>query len=234
MIRGAYSPAFPNNASPMGIQLDGNIPDSVIENNTVARTGGACISVRPNPRPVIIRNNIMAEYGSCNGPSCNLNINSLSDNHVTSNNAYWQGEYAVRVRDGRNITHDDIKTFEPSAVVADPSFVSDTNLHLKKNSPMIDRGVFADGLNRDVDGEDRPESGKVDIGADEWYATSQLPGSEPTQPVPNPTTPPSIDKPTEPSSESKPQYACVAMAPVGYTVIIEKPAPTQCVIRVKK
>ncbi len=213
IIRGAYSPAFPNNASPMGIQLDGKIPDSVIANNTVTKTGGACISVRPNPEPVVIRNNIMAECGSCNGPSCGLYINSLADNHITSNHAYWKGDFAVRVRQGRNIVHGDIKTFEPSAVVVAPGFVSDTDLHLKQNSPMIDRGVSISSLARDVDGEDRNNDGKMDIGADEWYATRQ-------------TTPP--------SSAGEPQYVCVAMAPAGYTVIIEKPGPTQCVVRVKK
>ena len=179
MIRGAYDPPFPNNASPMGIQLDGNIPNAIIAHNTVTQTGRACISVRPNPSPVTIRNNIMAACGACNGPSCNLYINALEDRHVTSNNAYWQGDYAVRVRKGRNITHRDIKTFEPSAVVADPSFVSASDLHLTKTSPMGDQGVAISGLIRDLDGEPRPADGNVDIGADEWYAVRQTPAPDP-------------------------------------------------------
>jgi hypothetical protein len=175
MIRGAYTPAFPNDASPMGIHLDGKIPNSFIINNTVTQTAGACISVRPNPEPVMIRNNIMADCGSCNGPSCNLYINSLSDKHITSNNAYWQGEYAVRVRTGRNITHRDIKTFEPTAVVAAPGFVSHTDLHLQQASSMIEQGTSTDAPTLDVDGEDRFASGKIDIGADEWQSTRTTP-----------------------------------------------------------
>jgi hypothetical protein len=171
MIRGAYTPPFPNDASPMGIHLDGKIPASVIINNTVTQTGGACISVQRNPEPVIIRNNIMADCGRCNGPSCNLYINSLADRHLTSNNAYWQGEYAVRVREGRNIVHRDIQTFEPTAIVAAPSFVSPTDLHLQHASPMIDQGTSTDAPKLDVDGEDRLVSGKMDIGADEWHGT---------------------------------------------------------------
>lgn len=157
---------------------------------------------------------------------------SLEDRHVTSNNAYWQGDYAVRVRKGRNITHRDIKTFEPSAVVADPSFVSASDLHLTKTSPMVDQGVAISGLIRDLDGEPRPADGNVDIGADEWYAVRQTPAPDP--PILDPQEPANGDATITSSGEDEPEYACVAMAPVGYTVIIEKPTPTQCVVRVHK
>lgn len=79
---------------------------------------------------------------------------------------------------------------------------------------MIDRGAFLNSLTRDVDGEARPISGKMDIGADEWYAARQ---ESPDQ-----------------SAPGEPQYVCAAMAPVGTTIIIEKPEPTKCVIHVKK
>jgi hypothetical protein len=110
----------------------------------------------------------MADCGNCNGPSCNLYINSLADHHITSNNAYWQGEYAVRVREGHNIAHRDIKTFEPTAIVAAPGFVSNIDLHLQQTSSMINQGTSTDAPKLDIDGEDRLTSGKMDIGADEW------------------------------------------------------------------
>ncbi len=145
----------------------------------MTQTGGACINVQRNPEAVRIRNNIMADCGLCNGHGCNLYINSLADKHITSNNAYWKGKYAVRVRKGRNIAHRDIKTFEPSAVVANPDFVSDTDLHLQRRSPMIDQGTSTGAPKADIDGDDRLR-GKMDIGADEWS------GTQPTAVKPNP------------------------------------------------
>ena len=57
----------------------------------------------------------------------------------------------------------------PNNINADPRFIGDIDLHLRSDSPCINRGANA-GVYEDLDGDKRPQGKGYDMGSDEFKA----------------------------------------------------------------
>ncbi len=174
IVRGDYANPAVDTPSP-GIYLDDPMPNVQVVNNSIRNVGGACIDVRYDTLLVTIENNAMdrcsqAANGWCNGFRCDL-MTQAPLAHLLSHNTYWaanSSDTVVNNVSGALYTRSTVTTLEPTAVQADPTFVSPTDLHLQPTSPLIDRGMDLGVLfSNDIDGNPRPQGSAWDIGADE-------------------------------------------------------------------
>lgn len=92
--------------------------------------------------------------------SCTTGIHVTTGNQAALDGVLWYG-VAVTVTKGATATVAVAHQF-----TGDPAFAAD-GYHLTRASAAIDRGVNA-GVDGDIDGEPRPQSGGYDLGADEY------------------------------------------------------------------
>lgn len=150
----------------------GWVTGTVLHNNSAFLTGG-------NSQGIVC-------YGGCVAGSGTLVMRNnivVAQLKVGFANAAFDGDYNVYWGGARQFT------LGPNDVVADPLFVSPTDLRLQLGSPAIDSGVSL-GYSQDVDGNPVPQGAAVDRGAYESDGTvppTQTPGPSPT---PTPTEPP--------------------------------------------
>lgn len=126
-------------------------------NNTVLLTGAGTVALYVGEgSPAVAHNNI---FWATNG-------SSTFGHDIDEGHNVWYGAAPVGVWSTANSG----VGIAASSIVADPLFVSTTNLHLRAGSPAIDLGVSNYGHTLDFDGHTRPASG-VDAGAYERVTT---------------------------------------------------------------
>ena len=108
--------------------------------------------------------------GGCNGQVCALYVDATTP-HDTAYNTYWadSGSTLVVRRNGANgYSRDEVAGgYEATALQADTSFVSGTDLRLQPGSPLVDAMPCSDASANDLFDTPRPQSGGCDIGAHE-------------------------------------------------------------------
>ena len=156
------------------------VRDLVIVNNSMNDLNGACIDLQENPAPATIRNNAMSNC-STQGPTCGgggrCNLYVDSSPHVHGNNTYWAADpldVVVHVWGEVQYTRTDVALYEPSAVQAEPLYVSPSDLRLQDASLLIDAASVLDCPAEDHDGVPRPIHGACDVGAFECGTIVQI------------------------------------------------------------
>lgn len=181
--------------NPYGITIDdGGISShplaGSILNNSVNNQVSSCIDLFPNDSgAVVLRNNAMAKCGlafvgtAAAGAHIALDQTSGGVSASThTNNTYWSassGDNVFSNEGGTTWTRAQIvANFEASAVQADPTFVSDTNLDLQSGSGLRDTGTNTNCPSLDIHGTSRPVNVICDIGGFEFGG-----GTTPASPI---------------------------------------------------
>lgn len=150
--------------------------------NTGANTHGSILisnesEVGQAGTRIEIKNNII--YGSSNRPMIKITSRALTDDTTLdiNHNLYWtrqgastvtfiwqdRGLYNASFAKWQSVTKQDTKSR-----VADPRYMSATDIRLKAGSPAIDAGINTDLVTSDYQGASRPYNHIVDIGAYEF------------------------------------------------------------------
>lgn len=171
--------------SPRGIKVDAGVTNTTIVNNSLCNIAQECIDTNENAGGrgnFVVRNNALYRCSTKSGAAA-VRLNAASD-WIHSHNTYWDdrsSKPAVQISSsGRTYSRDQvISQFEPTAVQANPQFVSTVDLHLQPGSPLVDAGTGTDAPARDIDGSARPQRAGWDIGAHELLAAPSLLSVEP-------------------------------------------------------
>ena len=151
-----YNGEFTGNTgteNPYGITLDNgnqtNFTGTVIVNNSFNNIVNTCLDLINNVAIATFRNNAMANCstGTVGAPSWGSHAVLDADSataHVHSNNTYRTpnaSDIAVNLNGATTTRANVVNGYEPSAVQADPTYVSSTNLDLQSGSSLIDAGT---------------------------------------------------------------------------------------------
>lgn len=206
---GNYDPPHTSStAGAVGMLVFGAVSHPTFENNAVAEVNGACFDFQHvSGTSATVRNNAtddcaLAVSGICGGGGvCNLWWDSNSTAPTLDHNVWWAATSGTQVIKGPSsaCTRSTAATCDTTAVVADPLFVSTSDLHLQSTSTLRDAGTNTGcSGTTDIDGEMRPINTTCDIGVDELQAAGATPSPTPTgTPVltstpPNPTITPTV------------------------------------------
>jgi hypothetical protein len=176
--------------------------DTIVERNTILncdRAIGFGLDGRGNSRG-IIRNNMIYHKGNIGqfadvgiyleqSPATQVYNNTIIMEHSYPHSIEYRSPETIDVLIVNNLTNRPISPRDGASgtlgfnnVSATPAwFVDPTagDLHLAAaNTAVVDVGQVVPGLFGDYDGDQRPQGGGIDIGADEWLvsASSPLPG----------------------------------------------------------
>lgn len=134
----------------------------IVVNNTLYENGigwgGGIIADNAQAQNVVIRNNIVGQNLTFQiAVAADVPAGSVTVDH--------------NLIDGYRGYEDEV--YGNDYVEGDPRFVDAPagDLHLRADSPAIDRGSAADAPHVDIDGDLRPAGAGYDIGADEWRAS---------------------------------------------------------------
>jgi parallel beta-helix repeat protein len=171
--------------TPRGIKVDGGVGNTMIANNSLYNIAAECIDTNENTvghGNFVVRNNAMYNC-SVQAGTAMVRLNAPGD-WIHSNNTFWDdlsGKPAVRINSLKKTYSRDqvVSAFEPTAVQANPEFVSAADLHLRPTSPLIDAGAPDDAPPRDIDATARPQGAGYDVGAHELVAPPALLSVEP-------------------------------------------------------
>lgn len=170
---------------PRGIKVDAGVTNTTIVSNSLCNIAQECIDTSEDAGGsgnFVVRNNAMYRCGARTGAAA-VRLNAASD-WIHSHNTYWDDSstkptvqiYGIR----KTYLRDQVTSgFEPTAVQANPQFVSTTDLHLQPTSPLADVGTSINAPPRDVDGSVRPQGAGWDIGAHELTTAPSLLSVEP-------------------------------------------------------
>lgn len=162
-----------NNHSTSAIIISGITIRNKFINNIIAHNDGDAIQII-NSHAELIHNTIVTNSGAAISSLYNsiftitnnllaFNTQGIITNGISTisgwNNLFWKN--GSNVFTGTN------------AVIANPILTGD-GYHLSSTSPAIDSGISVD-IDRDIDGDERPNGLGSDIGADEWWAKIWLP-----------------------------------------------------------
>lgn len=146
-----------------------------ITNNTIQH-GGRGVVVQDGDYNAIIKNNIF--YGTDIAIERTGTQSSVAYyNCFFDNNADFLGyppSYGRIVGENFNGTPSDLGR----NIFVDPSFNSQTDVHLNEDSPCIDAGTEEDAPSVDFDGDIRPQSVRYDMGSDEFVFAEIRPDSD--------------------------------------------------------
>ena len=148
-----------------------------ITNVIVARLNSAAIQVSEAGTSVLRIANVTLDrsaWGMYLAGTQNLEVSNS-----TISNSREYGIYRVGGTEGVAMTHNNVYPAAnayfgiepgPSSIDVVPGFISDTDFHLKADSPLIDAGVTTGAPDHDLDGQPRMTASNpgVDIGADEF------------------------------------------------------------------
>lgn len=174
-----------------GIYLDSNIgpiQGTKILYNSMRNISSACIDtfyLTSSTETQTIRGNAMAKCGlhgctSSGGSTCALAVHSTPSITHTNNNYHADTNVAVIYRSGTTTSRDSIASYEASAIVGDPQFISASNLRVGSGSPLVDAvTVTTDMPATDIDGGGRPVGSAPDAGVKE-VGSSGAPTATPT------------------------------------------------------
>jgi parallel beta-helix repeat protein len=142
-------------------QTEGTKQNITIFNNTIVANGksygGGLVIASSRIENVLVFNNLLA-----NNLMWQLAVNTESQPQINATNNLLYGENSYASGHILAITGD-------SAIMnKDPMFISDTDYHLKGNSPAIDMGITEGAPVVDFDHVDRPQGSGYDIGAYEY------------------------------------------------------------------
>lgn len=176
-----------NNGGGLYIEGAADKQNNMIFDNTATAAGGGAY-LAPGGTLNSWNNTFAGNHAAGNGGGIHTFIGTLQiSNTIVVSNTSGSGMSGINVTGGTAVTGDYNNIFGNSSdfnatndVNADPVFISLAlwNLHLSQSSPLIDRGDPATSptINQDIDQQARPnpdgtDPTRVDIGADEFYAS---------------------------------------------------------------
>lgn len=162
-----------NNHSSSAIIISGNTIRSEFINNVIMHNQGDAMDIR-NSQLELIHNTIVTNSGAAISSKYN-SVFTITNNLIAYNargvdkdeNSFLSGLNNLFWRNGSNVFTG------TNAIEAEPILLSD-GFHLSSISPAIDHG-FGTDIDRDIDGDERPNGLGFDIGADEWWTKVFLP-----------------------------------------------------------
>lgn len=131
----------------------------------------------PSNNNVSVQNNIFTQQATATMPMVRVRENALSGTVAWTNNLYYKnGSTPVFIDD--NITWEDLSITEwqtqtgrdNNSLLANPSF--NGSWHIQSISPCINAGIMLTEVSTDFEGDAR--TGLLDIGADEYNASTQI------------------------------------------------------------